>query len=155
MVAQRVKHVPPMRETWVWSLGQEDPLEKKWQPTPVLLPGKSHGRRSLVGYSPWGRKEVDTTEWLHFHFWLTIRTLLKFVKRNWESPFSTELVIWRPFMYIYSVFWWLVVQSGCFSPNNLPCTYFCVSLCRSDSSVLMVLACSLVLIFGRQFPVYT
>ena len=34
----------------------------KWQPTPVLLPGKSHGQRSLVGYSPWGRKESDTTE---------------------------------------------------------------------------------------------
>ena len=37
----------------------------KWQPTPVLLPGKSHGRRSLVGYNPWGRKESDTTERLH------------------------------------------------------------------------------------------
>ena len=36
----------------------------KWQPTPVLLPGKFHGRRSLVGYSSWGRKESDTTEWL-------------------------------------------------------------------------------------------
>ena len=35
---------------------------RKWQPTPVLLPGKSHGRRSLVGYSPWGCKELDTTE---------------------------------------------------------------------------------------------
>ena len=41
---------------------------RKWQPTPVLLPGGSHGRRSLVGYSPRGRKELDTTEWLHFHF---------------------------------------------------------------------------------------
>ena len=41
-------------------------------PTPVLLPGKSHGPRSLVGYSPWGRKESDTTEQLHFtllHKW--------------------------------------------------------------------------------------
>ena len=35
---------------------------RKWQPTPVSLPGKSHGQRSLVGYSPWGRKESDTTE---------------------------------------------------------------------------------------------
>ena len=41
---------------------------RKWQPTPVFLPGESHGRRSLVGYSPWGRKESDTTERLHFHF---------------------------------------------------------------------------------------
>ena len=39
---------------------------RKWQPTPVFLPGKSHGLRILVGYSPWGRKESDTTEWLHF-----------------------------------------------------------------------------------------
>ena len=38
------------------------------QSTPVLLPGKSHGQRSLVGYSPWGCKESDTTERLHFHF---------------------------------------------------------------------------------------
>ena len=38
----------------------------QWQPTPVLLPGKSHGLRSLVGYSQWGRKESDTTERLHF-----------------------------------------------------------------------------------------
>ena len=42
-----------------------------WHPTPVLLPGKSHGRRSLVGCSPWGREESDTTERLHFHFSLS------------------------------------------------------------------------------------
>ena len=40
---------------------------RQWHPTPVLLPGKSHGWRSLVGCSPWGREESDTTEWLHFH----------------------------------------------------------------------------------------
>ena len=39
---------------------------RKWQPTPVFLPGKSHGLRILVGYSPWGCKEPDTTEWFHF-----------------------------------------------------------------------------------------
>ena len=44
---------------------------RRWHPTPVLLPGKSHGRRSLVGCSPWGRKESDTTERLHFHFSLS------------------------------------------------------------------------------------
>ena len=44
---------------------------RKWQPTPVLLPGKSHGWRSLVGYSPWGPEESDTTEQLHFHFSLS------------------------------------------------------------------------------------
>ena len=41
---------------------------RRWHPTPVLLPGKSHGRKSLVGYSPWGREESDTTERRHFHF---------------------------------------------------------------------------------------
>ena len=44
---------------------------RQWQPTPVLLPGKSHGWRSLVGCSPWGHEELDTTEWLHFHFSLS------------------------------------------------------------------------------------
>ena len=44
---------------------------RKWQPTPVFWPGESHGQRSLVGYSPWGRKESDTTERLHFHFSLS------------------------------------------------------------------------------------
>ena len=110
-----------MQEKQVWSLGQEDPLEKelathssilawkiplteepgrlqskgswrvghdwatsvslfmfmhwrrKWQPTPVLLPGKSHGRRNLVGYSPWGGKESDTTERLHFTSYFNFR----------------------------------------------------------------------------------
>ena len=44
---------------------------RRWHPTPVLLPGKSHGQRSLVGFSPWGRYESDTTERLHFHFLLS------------------------------------------------------------------------------------
>ena len=42
-----------------------------WHPTPVLLPGKSHEPRSLVGCSPWGHEESDMTEWLHFHFSLS------------------------------------------------------------------------------------
>ena len=62
----------------VQSLGREDPLEKKWQPTPVLLPGKFHGRRSLVGCSPWGCKESDITERFCFTFSLLahIRSLI-------------------------------------------------------------------------------
>ena len=60
----------------IWDFGEKPsmPLAKtlaqmwkrKWQPTPVFLPGKPHGQRSLAGYSPWGRKELDTTERLHF-----------------------------------------------------------------------------------------
>ena len=105
-----VKNPSAVWETWVWSLGWEDPLEEgmathssisawripmdrgAWQATglqrfghdwategegngtplqPVLLPGKSRGWRSLVGCSPWGCKESDTTERLHFHFSLS------------------------------------------------------------------------------------
>ena len=44
---------------------------RQWHPTPVLLPGKSHGRRSLVGCSPWGHEELDMTERFHFHFSLS------------------------------------------------------------------------------------
>ena len=91
LVAQRLKRLPSMRETWVSSLGREDPLEspwspwvpslvgripwrRKWQPTLVFLPGESHGQRSLVGYSPQGRKESDTTERLHLK--LTVLVVL-------------------------------------------------------------------------------
>ena len=48
-----------------------DVWRRQWQPTPVLLPGKSHGRRSLVGCSPWGHSESKMTERLHFHFSLS------------------------------------------------------------------------------------
>ena len=50
---------------WVRSLDWEDPLEQEMATTPVLLPEKFHGQRSLVGYSPWGHTELDTTERLH------------------------------------------------------------------------------------------
>ena len=61
LVAQLVKNPPAMQETQVPSLGQEDPWRRKWQPTSVFLPGKSHGQSSIAGYSPWGRKESDKT----------------------------------------------------------------------------------------------
>ena len=68
LVAQFVKNLPAMQERWAQSLVWEDPLEKKWQPAPVLLPGESHGRRNLEGYSPWYCKESDTTVRLTFTF---------------------------------------------------------------------------------------
>ena len=61
-MVQTVKKLPAMKETWVQFLGREDALEKEWQPTPLFLPGESQGLRSLVGYSPWGRKESDMTD---------------------------------------------------------------------------------------------
>ena len=53
-----------MQETWVWALGQEDPLDKGMATTPVFLSREFHVQRSLAGYSPWGRKESDTIEQL-------------------------------------------------------------------------------------------
>ena len=66
------------------------PWRRKWQSTPVLLPVKSHGQRSLVGYSPWGREESDTTERLHFHF-----SFYKFLKclPNSDTYFSLILIL--------------------------------------------------------------
>ena len=64
-MAQMAKHLPAMQETWVQSLGGKIPWRGKWQPTPVLLPGKLHEQRSLVGYSPWACKQSDMTERLH------------------------------------------------------------------------------------------
>ena len=52
LVAQTVKHLPAVQENWLQSLSWEDPLEREWQPTPVFLPGKSQGQRSLAGYRP-------------------------------------------------------------------------------------------------------
>ena len=76
LVAQRLKHLPPMQETWVQSLGWEDPLEKEMKPTPVLLPGESHGWRNLVGCSLQGCKESDMTEQLHFLSFTFLHTFI-------------------------------------------------------------------------------
>ena len=64
---QMVKNLPAMQETQVKSLGQEDPLEEGLETHSSILPGESHGQRSLVGYSPWSHKESDMTEELILH----------------------------------------------------------------------------------------
>ena len=56
-----VKNLPATQETWVQSLGWEDPLEEEMVTHSRFLPGKSHGQRSLVGYCAWGCKESDMT----------------------------------------------------------------------------------------------
>ena len=68
---------------WLWLYLQR----RQWHPTPVLLPGKSHGRRSLVGCSPWGREESDATERLHFHF--SLHALEK------EMATHSSVLAWR------------------------------------------------------------
>ena len=63
-MAQLVKNLPAMQGTEIKSLGQEEgnPWRREWLPTPVFLPGEFHGQRSLVGYNPWRRKELDMTK---------------------------------------------------------------------------------------------
>ena len=70
LMTQREKNPPAKQETqemgfnpWVGKI----PWRRKWQPTPVFLPGKSHGQRSLVGYHPWGHKESDMPEHANSH----------------------------------------------------------------------------------------
>ena len=78
LVAQTVKNLPaiePMFHAWVGKI----PWEKKWQPTPVFLPGKSYGQRSLMGYNPWGHKELDMSERLTHTLLLRTRILGKAV----------------------------------------------------------------------------
>ena len=61
-IGSAVKNLPAMQETWVRFLGQEDPLEKEIVTDFSILAWRIHGQRSLVGYSPWGCKELDTIE---------------------------------------------------------------------------------------------
>ena len=72
----------PGFDPWV----RKSPWRRKWQSTPVLLPGKSHGQRSLVGCSPWGRKESDRTERLHFCFQVSLE--LSILTRSQLPTFS-------------------------------------------------------------------
>ena len=81
LVAQMVRCLPrrsrfdPSLRKILW--------KRKWQPTLVLLPGKSHGQRSLVGYSLWGREESDTTEQLHtLHMFVYIYMLVSFIQHS-------------------------------------------------------------------------
>ena len=92
-MAQTVKNLSAVRETWVRSLRGEDPLEERRerQPTPVLLLGKSRGQRSLVGYSAWGCKESDTG-----HNWATntLTPLSPCLSSEWEirSTYQVRIV---------------------------------------------------------------
>ena len=67
LVAQLVKNLTAVQETQVCSLGWEDPLEKEMATHSSILAWRIHGQGSLAGYSPWGRKESDTTERLSTH----------------------------------------------------------------------------------------
>ena len=96
-----MKNLPAMRETQetcVQSLGQEDPLEEEMATTPVFLPGKSRGQRSLAGvhgipYSPWGCKELDMNEHLlkeHMNEMPLLSNLLPLMLRSESRPHPYE-----------------------------------------------------------------
>ena len=65
-MAQTVKNLPEIQETWVQTLGQEDPLEKRMTTHSSILAWKSYGQKNLESYSSWGLKESDMTELLTF-----------------------------------------------------------------------------------------
>ena len=101
LVAQTVKNLPAVQETWVWFLGQEDPWRRKWQPTPVFLSEESHGWRNLVGYSPWGRKELDTTERV---------SLIHFTRLSQYLPCNRDCEInylWSWYKLVNNFDWWI------------------------------------------------
>ena len=83
---------------------------RKWQPTPVFLLGESHGQRSLVGYSPQGHKESDTTERLHFHF-----QMVKNSPAMWEN-------------WVQSLGWEDSLEEG----NGDPLQYSCQRIPRTE-----------------------
>ena len=85
-----IKNLPEMQETQVQSLSREDPLGKgmagERKGTPVFLPGEFQEQRSLAGYSLWGHKELDMTEWLTLSFFhLTERNLASLKSKDLPS----------------------------------------------------------------------
>ena len=108
--AQLIKNPPVMRESWVRSLGWEDPWRRERLPTPVSWPAEFHGL-----YSPWGRKESDTTEWLSLHLMLSFSFL--------KTPFPSENSKWlRCFVSWKLVESWPVLFHVLFSLLRLCCS---------------------------------
>ena len=79
----------PKQETPVWFLNWEDPLRRKWQPTSVFLAGKSHGQRSLVGYSPWGHKRIRRDLAIKHYLLLGVKTFPVSSTLNYQVPSLT------------------------------------------------------------------
>ena len=91
-----VMNPPAKQEMRVQSLGGEKPWRRKWQPTPIFLPGKSHAQRSLVGYGPWGCKEFYTTEQRNNNSMtpLSHRSVILVLKNAVISKLSPGLTFW-------------------------------------------------------------
>ena len=95
LVVQMVKNLPAMQETWVRSSVWKMPRRREWRSTPVFLPRESQEQRSLVGYSLWGFKELDTTEQItHTHRGQVCKSEPRGRARSQWEPVSS------PFCYI-------------------------------------------------------
>ena len=79
-----------MRQKQTWKT-----RPRTWHPTPVLLPRISHGWRSLVGCSPWGREELDRTDRLHYHFHFQLNLKVLYSKRNHKQNKPKE---WKKYL---------------------------------------------------------
>ena len=113
LVAQTVKHLPTMQETGVDPWVGKILWRRKWHPTPVLLPGKSHGWRSLVGYSPWGHEESDTTERLHFTSQILNCVFIVIC-------FQVFFYFLFDFFYDLLIIWQHIIQSPCVCGFSFP-----------------------------------
>ena len=115
LMAQRLKRLPSMPETrfnpWVGKI----PWRRKWQSTPVFLPGESHGQRRLVGHSPRGHRELDTTERLHLHqnliYWTSPTAALEQSLRvlrlfYWYDRLANMTLLWGAFHHHLVPHWW-------------------------------------------------
>ena len=120
LVAQMVKHLPAVWETWVSSLGQEDPLGKEMAIHSSTLAWKIPWTESLVGYSPWGCKESDTTERLHFHIHFSQRVLMS----------------WKPFL---TSKWGYLIKAEHVFISNVLC---CCSVAKSYLTLSNPIGCS-------------
>ena len=126
----------------------------QWHPTPVLLPGKSHGLRSMVGCSPWGRWELDMTEQLHFHFSLSCfgegnDNLLQYSclenSRDWGAWWAaiygvtksqTQLNNWTDWQYCIHLF---CNQENCFNILHMDLLfYYCIFSATLDIDFLFL-----------------
>ena len=83
--------LPAVQETQLRPLGRQDPLEEGMQTTLASLPGDSHGQRSLVGYSPWGHKESDTTDQLT----LSLPQTILMYSQDWDLPPQADTPYWQ------------------------------------------------------------
>ena len=116
-MAQMVKNLPAMQETWVRAWVGKISWRRAWQPTLVFLPGKFHGQRSLVGYIPWGLQRVgndwatNTHTQTHTHIILAT-TMRRYYKGYSEVQGMTIMSIWAEVFSVAKISWfWLLYDT--------------------------------------------